>query len=145
LNRFTIIVDNGSRIRFSGELTYSFGEELKLWLNGFYNNYSLDNLSQAYHEPLSMVGIGGSYLIKKKVNVWAEIYYYGKRYAFDNNTTNDIELDAFADINLGVDYLVNERLTIFVNGTNLLNQNYERFYNYPVQGIQVMAGVGFRF
>jgi hypothetical protein len=144
-NRFTIIVDNGSRIRFSGELTYSFGEELKLWLNGFYNNYSLDNLSQAYHEPLSMVGIGGSYLIKKKVNVWAEIYYYGKRYAFDNNTTNDIELDAFADINLGVDYLVNERLTIFVNGTNLLNQNYERFYNYPVQGIQVMAGVGFRF
>ena len=90
-----------------------------------------------------------AYLIKQKVNVWAEIFAYGKRYAIETGlpmvSGTEVELDGFFDINLGVDYLVNERLTVFANGTNLLNQNYERFLNYPVQGFQVMAGVAFRF
>jgi len=40
---------------------------------------------------------------------------------------------------------VNDNLSAFVNGTNLLNNNYEQFYSYPVQGFQVMGGISYRF
>jgi hypothetical protein len=148
-NKFTIITDDGSVIRFSGELTYTLGNEMKLWLNGEYNSYSLDLFANPFHKPISVIGLGGAYLVKQKVNVWAEFFAYGKRYAIETGlplvSGTEVELSGFFDINLGVDYLVTERLTVFANGTNLLNQNYERFLNYPVQGFQVMAGVAFRF
>lgn len=147
LNKFTTTLDNGTVFTISGELTYSLARELKLWLSGAYNIYSLDSLAQPYHKPISKIGLGGSYLIKKKVNIRAGFYSYGKRYAVDILTVEpaQIELDGFFDINVGLDYYVNDKLSVFLNGTNLLNNNYERFYNYPVQGLQVMAGIGFRF
>lgn len=145
LYKFTLVTDQGSLLKFSGELTYSFAEKLKVWLNGHFSNYSLDNISKPYHEPISRVALGGSYLLKQKVNFWGEFFITGKRYAFDPASSSDLDLDGYADVNLGIDYHVAEKLTIFVNGTNLLNSGYQRFYNYPVQGLQVMAGIGFRF
>ena len=146
-NKFTAAYDDGNVLTVSGELTYNIGSDLKLWLNGEYNIYSLDSLPQPYHKPISKFGIGGSYLIKKKVNIWTEVFSYGKRYAVDLRppTPEEITLDGFFDFNLGVEYFINENFSVFLTGTNLLNNNYQRFYNYPVQGLQVMIGVSFRF
>ena len=147
LNKFDIALDNGSLITISGELNYTLGNALKLWLSGAYNVYSLDSLPQPYHKPISKLTLGGSYLIKKKVNVWLELFSGGKSYAVDiyTPTPTEIEIDGYFDINLGVDYNITEKFSVFLKGTNLLNNNYQQFYNYPVQGLQVMAGVGFRF
>ena len=145
--KFNTVNDNGSVFNVNAELTYTLGDMLKLWLTGSYDAYSLDSLAQPYHKPISVVSVGGSYLIKKKVNIWLEGFYYGKRYAIDitGPTMDEVELDSFFDLNVGIEYFATEKLTVFVTGTNLLNSNYERFLNYPVQGIQVMAGIGFRF
>ena len=147
LNKFNIATDNGNVLTFSGELNYVLKQDLKLWLGGEFNSYRLDSLNHAYHKPLTSVNLGGSYLIKKRVNVWAEFITVGKRYAIDifSPTPGEIDLDGFIDINVGVDVYITENFSAFANGTNLLNKNYERYYNYPVQGLQVMAGIGFRF
>jgi outer membrane receptor protein involved in Fe transport len=54
-------------------------------------------------------------------------------------------LGAIVDINLGVEYRYNTRVSAFLQINNLASQQYYRWYNYPVQPIQVMAGVTARF
>ena len=147
LNKFTAAFDDGNLLKVGGELNYALGSELNIWLGGSYNIYTLDSLSEPYHKPLSNFNLGASYLIKKKVKVWAEFIGSGKRYAVDiyTPTPTQIDLDGYFDINLGVDVYITEQFSVFVKGTNLLNKNYERFYNYPVQGLQVFGGIGYRF
>jgi hypothetical protein len=147
LNKFTAVYDKGNRLTVSGELSYTLAQDLKIWLDGEYNIYSLDSLPQPYHKPISSFGLGASYLIKKKVNIWVEVIGYGKRYAVDlrNADPAEITLDGIFDLNAGIEYHINEKFSAFLTGTNLLNSNYERFYNYPVQGLQVMIGVSYKF
>ncbi len=148
LNKFTTYYDDGNQFSFSGELTYQFGSDIKIWLNGEYNIYSLDSLPQAYHKPISLISLGGSWLIKKKVNIWLEAFAAGQRYAVDKETlivAQEVTLDGFFDINLGVSYNISDNFSVWLSGTNLLNSNYQRFYNYPVQGFEIMGGIGLRF
>jgi outer membrane receptor protein involved in Fe transport len=145
-NKFSIIHDNGSLFTVKGELSLAADAYLNVWFGGEYNTYSLDNLSQPYHKPLSSVKLGASYLFVKKLKVWTEMYYYGKRYAvLQSGLIVDVELDGFLDLNLGADYAISDKFSVFLSATNLLNKHYERYYSYPVQGINVMAGVSLKF
>jgi hypothetical protein len=143
-NKFTAEYLNGNVFKISGEIAYVFAPEFKIWIGGFYNAYSLELIDKPYQKPISMLQFGANYVIKKTVFLNAEIYTMGKRYALDylNNT---VEMAGFFDINLGAEYKINEQFSVFLNATNLLNKHYERFYNYPVQGIQIMGGIGWRF
>lgn len=148
MNKFNVFYDDGNVTNFSGELTYQFGTDIKIWLNGEYNIYNLDSLPQPYHKPISLVSLGGSWLIKKKVNVWLEGTFVGQRYAVNNElliVAQEITLDGFFDLNLGVSYNITKDFSVWLSGTNLLNKNYQRYYNYPVQGLEIMGGIGLRF
>ena len=136
--------DKGSVFKISGEIAYVFSPEFKTWIGGYYHAYILDSLDKPYQKPLSMIQFGASGIIKKKLTLSAEIFSLGKRYAIDvaNNT---VEMDGFFDINLGAEYKINEEFSVFLNATNLLNNHYERYYSYPVQGLQIMGGIGWRF
>jgi len=146
LNKFDVVYDAGSVWHIGGEVNYTYDTKFKTWLRVRYNSYTLDSLSQPYHKPITEIKLGASYLIKK-VNIWTELYYSGKRYAFDPRWSlpSEITLDPFVDINLGVDYQLKDNFTVFLKLTNLLNHNYEIYYNYPTQGINVMAGIKFKF
>ena len=54
-------------------------------------------------------------------------------------------LGFIADVNLGLEYRYNKRISAFLQLNNLASQRYMRWYNYPVQIFQVMGGVTFRF
>ena len=146
VNKFTVLYDAGSVWYISGEINYTYDTKFKTWLRARYNGYTLDSLSQPYHKPITEIKFGVSYLIGK-VNIWTELYYSGKRYAFDPRWSwpSEITLDPFLDINLGVDYQLKNNFAIFLKLTNLLNHNYEIYYNYPSQGINVLAGIKFKF
>jgi len=54
-------------------------------------------------------------------------------------------LDDFIDVQLGVEYRLNKQFSAFGTVNNLLGQNYERYWRYPVRGLQVQAGIIWRF
>lgn len=147
LNKFKTVFDDGSVFYGDAEFSLNFGKDFKLWLGGSFNNYSLDSLTNAYHKPLTTVRFGASYLIAEKVKLSTEIMYNGIRYAWEINglLSKDVELDSYLDLNISIEYKINENLSTFINGTNLLNKNYDQFYSYPVQGLQIMAGIMYRF
>ena len=53
--------------------------------------------------------------------------------------------DVIYDLNLRVEYLITPKISIFVNGNNLANQQYQRFYRYPVKGVNVLGGATYTF
>jgi hypothetical protein len=147
INKFDVSYDDGSVIHLKGEITYSVNLKFKTWLAAKYNIYSLNSLNQPYQKPLLETKLGLSYLFANRVNVWTEIYYMGKRYALDPRgmIPFEVTLDPFFDINTGVDYQLKKNFGVFLKVTNLLNWNYEYYYQYPVQGINVMAGINYKF
>ncbi len=148
LNKFKAVYDDGSVFTAKGEFSYTLDQRLKIWVGGQYDTYTLDSLDEAYHRPLSQLKFGASSTIKKKVNVWAELYVYGQRFALEKITmqpAKQITMDGFLDLNVGVNYDINDKFSVWVKASNLLNSPYERFYNYPVQGLEVMAGISYKF
>ena len=60
-------------------------------------------------------------------------------------TSKEVNLDAYFDANVHFGYRISDRLSVFVKGSNLLADIYEKWYNFPVQGIQGLAGVTYKF
>lgn len=143
-NKFTVMYDKGSVFNISGEIAYVFNPKFKTWIGGYYNTYILDSLDKPFQKPISMIQFGASGSINDKLTLSAEIFSLGKRYAIDE-ANNTVEMSGFFDISLAAEYKINKEFSVFLNATNLLNNHYERFYNYPVQGLQIMGGVGWRF
>jgi hypothetical protein len=56
-----------------------------------------------------------------------------------------VSLGTIVDLNLGVEYRYNTRVSAFLQLNNLAAQRYNRWYNYPVQPFQVMGGITARF
>jgi hypothetical protein len=146
-NKFSTIHDKGSVFGVSGELTFAASQKVNIMLGAVYNSYTLDSLDSPYHKPTSKIKLGASFLTTKKLRIWTDIYYYGKRTALDLSIlpNTKIDLEAFIDLNVGVDYQLTDQFSVFLSLTNLLNQHYERYYNYPVQGIQIMGGIMYKF
>ena len=57
----------------------------------------------------------------------------------------DVTLKSYFDLNAHVGYKFSERMTFFLKGNNLANQDYQRWLNYPVQGLQVLGGASYKF
>ena len=42
-------------------------------------------------------------------------------------------------------YHINDQLSVFAKGNNLADEGYQRWQNFPVQGIQLLAGATYKF
>ena len=146
-NKFITLFDKGSRVSLDAQITYTVQKSVKVWVGGQINSYSLDSLEQPYHKPLSNFQLGASFVIKQKLTVETELFGSGKRYALDvaSFSINEVTLDPYIDFNLSLNYQLNKQFSVWLSGTNLLNYQYQRYYQYPVQGWQVMGGITYRF
>jgi outer membrane cobalamin receptor len=145
-NQFRIIYDNGQMVRVITGAEVSVLNKFMVRLKGEFAFYSMDNEEKAWQRPGLNILLEGKYRVAEKLILNAEIYYVGKRFAknFEENK-EPITLDGFADLNLGAEYFITDRFTAFLSFKNLINQQYQRWQNYPVQGFQAMGGVTFSF
>ena len=126
------------------------GKELVVGISLELFNYTLNNEAEAWNLPSIKSAITADYAIDN----WfagAELFLNGK--------TKDLEIpygtiakngilvknDAFADVNLKGGYIFSNRLTAFAKINNALGKKYHRFLNYPVQPLQLLAGLTYKF
>ena len=65
--------------------------------------------------------------------------------ATPGNPEPTVTLDSYIDANINLGYRFNPQLSVFVKGNNLLSDNYEKWVDFPVQGIQFLGGVTYKF
>ena len=153
-NKFNIIFDTLNVATIEGSMSYQLLEKLKIDAIGRYYSYSLNNNSYAWNLPQFQIFTRGSYNLYDKFLVNLDVNLEGGRKALVYKMEDDVvventqfakSLGFITDVNLGMEYRYNSRISAFLQCNNLAAQRYKRWYNTPVQGFQVMGGVTFRF
>jgi hypothetical protein len=155
-NSFGVVYDNVKTMSLFGELKADFSKNLTFGINGTYNNYSSDTQAEAWNLPQLKIGTTLDFDINKKWYAGANVFFVGERkdlVSIQNDATvfpptfsqQLVTLDSYFDLNAHVGYKYNTRLTAFLKGNNLANQQNNRWANFPVQGIQVLIGANYKF
>ena len=152
-NKFNVIYDTMNVTTIDASISYQLKEKIKIDAIGKYNSYSALNNSYAWNLPQFQFMIRGHYNLFDKFlfNVDFNIEQGRKALVFTPDTQTTIEngqrikdLGFITDINLGVEYRYNKRISAFIQFNNLASQRYQRWYNAQVQAFQVLGGVTFR-
>ena len=151
-NSFGINYDKVKTISIFGELKADVSQNVSFGVNGTFSNYTTDVQAEAWNLPSLNLGATLDVNITPKWNAGTKIFFVGERKDYVtftsmvNPLTNEVvTLDSYFDVNAHIGYQYSDRLGFFLKGNNLANQNYQRWLNFPVQGIQVMAGASYKF
>ena len=150
-NSFGVVYDDVNTLNVFGELKVDISTNFSLGATANFYSYGLDNLNEAYNLPTITASVFSNFNITEKVYGGISVFYVGERIdrltgqgfppTFEGTTT----LDAYVDANVHIGYRHNDRLSIFAKGSNLIGDNYEKWINTPVQGIQGLLGATYKF
>ena len=155
--RFDLVYDRKATgvLNLHGELLYNAAEKFRLGTRLDYNKYAMNTLPQPFHRPEFQGSAFGTYNVFDKLMVTVEGYFYSASYGASYRPaatpgavrTADFyrATDPIIDLNLRADYRITPKISIFVLGNNLANRQYQRFYGYPVKGINVLGGATYTF
>lgn len=146
-NTFYVVYDDVDIFGINGNVAAEF-DDLKIQAGFQLNSFSTTNQAEAWNLPMLSAKIQADYNMDK----WtfgAKLFLVGETkdsiLAFSSATPTIVENDAYADLNLTGAYRFSERLSAFLNLQNVLNLDYDRFYNYQVQPFQVLGGMIYKF
>ena len=142
-NQFDVVYDNGQLLTYIGEFNYAFNERIYLRLSGVFNQYSLSKLPEPWQKDIGNMAFSGTYNLKDKIIVGAEIYYIGKRYALPLSGTGMLDLNSIVDLNLSVEYRYTKMLSAFIHLNNIAANTYYRWNQYPSQRFNFMIGFSY--
>ncbi|WP_310990973.1 TonB-dependent receptor [Aequorivita marina] len=151
-NSFNVVYDDVNTLAFFGELKVEVSDIFTLGINANYYNYSTDFQDEAWNLPALKASLFSNFNITEKLYGGASIFYVGERkdlltsdFPFGNTDLQTVTLDGYVDANLSFGYRFTDRLSVFVKGSNLFGDNYQKWMDYPVQGIQGLAGATYKF
>lgn len=150
-NSFGVVYDDVKTFGFSGELNVDLNRNFTLGVKGEYFAYNTDAEAEAWNLPEIKVSVLTDYQITDQWFAGANLFFVGERKDLYNvpdlitPMTTVVDLDSYFDINAHVGYHINDRLSVFAKGNNLVGETYEKWQNTPVQGIQVLAGATYKF
>ncbi|WGK65063.1 TonB-dependent receptor domain-containing protein [Croceiramulus getboli] len=151
-NSFGLVYDDLKTTSIFGELNVDVNANFKVRINGTYYSYSTDQQEEAWNLPDLEAALFADYQISEHWFAGANLFFVGERP--DQRSTSsptvtpfpvDVTLDSYFDINAHAGYRFNDQLSAFARVNNVLGNNYQRWVNFPVQGIQAMAGATYKF
>ncbi len=154
-NSFNVFYDDVKTLGIFGELNVDFNRNFTVSVNAAYFNYSTETDNPAWNLPEVTANLFLDYQLGEKWFMGANLFFVGERQdvatvAIPSGVTADfpatiLDLDSFFDANAHVGYRLNNQLSVFLKAANIANNNYQRWANFPVQGIQVLAGATYKF
>lgn len=151
--QITYIAENTNVLEFGSRITININPANNISLVAAVFNYSSEFVPNFYNLPSSKVELTGNHKIMDKLTIGWQFNFLGGLKGvdptrplmfmpFEDSITEN--MSAITELNLNFDYQINERVGAFLQFNNILNKNYEQYFNYPMRGLQVKAGVTFR-
>lgn len=150
-NTFMIVYDETQTVSVLADARVRLRNSLTADLGFAYNNCKPTVAEYAWYRPATEGKLKLTYDLNDKLAFNTTLLYQGGRYAQTleadgyNYVYSTQKLKDVFDLSLGADYKVNDQITAFALIDNLACQKYQLYYNYPVTGIQLFAGVKLRF
>lgn len=146
-NKFTGIYDNAEITTISAEIGYEQPQKINALLVVNYTDYSMEKEEHPWHKPALEVSLFSRYFVDSKLSVSGELFFRGKAYAKidESPAATEAVRKAYLDVNLSAEYRLRDKISAFVLLNNMTATRYYRWYNYPSQRINAMAGMIFAF
>ncbi len=113
----------------------------QLSLNGNYT-FTERKGDNAIRIPRHKINFALDYEFCERTNLSLSYAYTGERIDTDFTTFTDATLDAFSLVNLYVEHeLMPKKLKLFLNGTNLLNEEFTEVIGFTTRGRNISAGL----
>ncbi|WP_298902697.1 TonB-dependent receptor [uncultured Psychroserpens sp.] len=152
-NSFGITYDDVTTFSVAGALNIDVNRNFKLGLKAEYFAYDTDNEAEPWNLPDIKASAFLDYQINRHWFAGANLFFIGERKdefitgvgTLTLPIAETITLDSYFDVNAHLGYRINDQLSAFAKANNIANQDYNRWLNYPVQGIQFLAGATYQF
>ncbi len=154
-NSFHVVYADVSTLSVFGELNLELSKNFSLGINGTYNNFDMSKQPEPWNLPTVEASVFSSFNISEKFYGGASLFFVGERkdffisenepFPFDDLFSELITLDSYIDANAHLGYRFNQQFSFFIKGSNLFGDNYQKWTNYPVQGIQILGGASYKF
>ncbi len=148
-NSFEVFYDDLKTLGFFVELNVDVNRNFTLGANAELLDYTTETGNSAWNLPTTKASIFMDYQIGEKWFAGANLFYIGKRQDFSTTVGNPeatiINLDSYFDANAHVGYRYTKQWSFFLKAANITNTDYQRWANYPVQGIQILGGATYKF
>ncbi len=151
-NSFQVVYDDINTLSIFGELKVEVSDKFSLGINGEYFSYDTTNQAQPWNLPELKATVFSNFDITEQLYGGVSLFYVGERKdqvvvfsSLIDPFPTEVTLDGYIDANVHLGYKVNDRLSVFAKGSNLLSDDYQKWYNYPVLGIQGLLGATYKF
>ena len=146
-NKFSVEFDDVKIVWFNAEIAYQNNEKFKMILNGKYQQYTMENEAKPWYTPEFVFSFATNYVFKERFIFKGEIFANSQMYAkvYETNLLTTKKIDGLLDLNLGLEYRHTKALSGFINFNNIANSKYKKWYDYPVQGFNVLMGINYSF
>ena len=143
-NRFDVIYTKATHFKAGIRANYNYQNRLNIQFKGAYNGWDMYNGdAYAWNKPVWEADFNANFNVTKELAFSLNAFYEGERYAKLGDSIRT--MSPKIDVNLGASYTYLDWLTFFAKANNLLNNRYEKFYGYQVQGLNVMVGAAMSF
>ena len=150
-NSFGLVYDDVTTFSVAGELNVDINRNFTLGIKGEYFSYDVTNQMEAWNLPDLTASVFLDYQITEQWFAGANLFYVGERKDQFNipnlisPNTGIVTLDSYFDANAHVGYHINDRFSVFAKVNNIVGEEYTKWQNTPVQGIQFLAGATYKF
>ena len=143
---FGLVYDNIDIFNVNGTLIFDVAKGLSFTANAGYNIYTTDQQKEAWHLPSLEANFGAVLMaLNDKMRIKAELYVAdaGKYKVYESQKSESLNM--LLDLSFEVAYRFSEKFGAFLQLNNLPNNKYQRWYNTPTYGLNVLGGLTARF
>lgn len=151
-NSYGVVYDDVTTFSIFGEINVDVNRNFSLGIKAEYFTHNTDEEEEAWNLPDFKASLFMDFQIDEHWFAGANLYYTGERKdqldiidPFIPITPTTMILESYFDANAHLGYRINDRWSAYIKANNIANQDYQRWLNYPVQGIQFLAGVTYKF
>ena len=151
-NSFGVVYDDVTTFSVFGEINVDVNRNFNLGIKAEYFTHSADEEEEVWNKPDFESSLFMDFQIDEHWFTGASLFYTGERKdqfdvidPFIPTTPSTITLESYFDANAHLGYRINDKWSAYIKANNIANQDYERWLNYPVQGIQFLAGTTYKF
>ncbi len=154
-NSFGLFYDDIKTLGIFGELNVDVNRNFTAGANIEVYDYNTETGNPAWNLPNLQASLFMDYQIGEKWYAGVNLFYVGEREDFSSTVVQNaqpsefpatlITLDGYFDANAHVGYRYTDQWSFFIKGANLSNNDYQRWSNFQVQGIQILGGATYKF
>ncbi len=132
-------------IRISGEIGYTAQEKFSLLAGAVINNFSGLELNKNTWGLLPLEITGSlRWQVLKDLQFKSDLFIWNGALYKSKTIEKERSGGAF-DLNVGAEFFIMPKLSVWMQFNNILNNKYERWHQYQVLGLNVLGGIVYSF